>query len=69
MNEMEARVRCLELAATLNARAGNHSAQAVVETATVLYHFAQASPEGENPPDIADKPKRGRKPKVDDLLS
>lgn len=68
MDEIEARVRCLELAATLNARSGMHSAQSVAETATTLYGFVQASPVGSPQPD-ADKPKPGRKPKVGDLLS
>lgn len=69
MDEIEARVRCLELAATLNARSGMHSAQAVAETASVLYAFVHASPEEATRPEHADKSRPGRKPKVGDLLS
>lgn len=69
MNDLEARVRCLELAAHLNARSGEHSAQAVADTATILYSFLNASPEEATRPEHADKSKPGRKPKVGDLLS
>ena len=69
MNEIEARVRCLELGASINKALGNHSAEGVVEIATVLYNFAQASPQAERSAENADKPKRGRQPKAADILS
>lgn len=70
MDDTEARVRCLELATTLSARSGNYAPASIVEIATVLYGFTQASPLPETVEDIADKPKPGRKPKkVDDLMA
>jgi len=70
MDELEARVRCLELAAQLNKPTGDYSADGVVKTAMVLYTFAQASMPEETPVPTADKPKQ-RKPvaKHPDILS
>ena len=69
MDEVEAKVRCLELAAVLNARSGLHFPQAVADTARILYDFVNAPPEASHPPEHVDKSKPGRKPKVGDLLS
>lgn len=69
MDNLEARVRCLELAAQLNKATGDHSAESIVKTATVLYTFAQASPSSFEPVEIVDKPKRGRPAKEADILS
>lgn len=68
MNEIEAKVRCLELAATLS-RGVTTDAASVVTTASVLYDFINAPPQVEKPAEITDKPKRGRTPKMDDLMS
>lgn len=68
MDEMEARVRCLELAAAVNKPTGDYSAEGIVKTAILLYTFCQASPPVETP-EVADKPKRGRPPKAADILS
>lgn len=66
MNEIEARVRCLELAAQLAKPTGDYSADSIVEIATLLYTFAQASPPSPVvEAEIVDKPKRGRPSKVD----
>jgi hypothetical protein len=62
MNELEARVRCLELSAQLNKALGNHSAEGIVNIATILYAFTQPPQEEEIFPVTADKPKRGRPP-------
>lgn len=65
MDDIEARVRCLELAAQLNRPTGDHSAGGVVETAILLYKFAIASPQEEAPAsETVDKPRRGRPPKA-----
>jgi len=69
MNELEARVRCLELAAQLHKPSGDYSPEGIVKSATLLYAFAQASPSAEKPVEIADKPKRGRPVKETDILS
>lgn len=64
MEDRETRVRCLELAAQLSRASGDHSAQGVVDIATILYKFANASSVEEAPTDEnADKPRRGRPPK------
>lgn len=62
MNELEARVRCLELSAQLNKALGDHSAEGIVKIATILYAFTQSPQEEEIHPVIMDKPKRGRPP-------
>lgn len=67
--DAEIKLGCLQLAADLAKPTGNYSATHVVDIARVLYTFFQAPPPVEQPEEIADKPKRGRKPKVDDLLS
>ncbi len=65
MDDAEVRLRCLELARPVAIAQGNHHAEAIVDIATVLYHFTQASPVGAQAPE-ADKPKsKGRPPKVD----
>jgi hypothetical protein len=64
MDEIESRVRCLELAAQLNRASGDHCAEGVVKTATLLYKFLIATPPEETPvSEPADKPRRGRPPK------
>lgn len=64
MDDLEARVRCLELAAQICRPAGDYDALSVVKTATLIYKFVNASSEGEAPADeIVDKPRRGRPPK------
>lgn len=67
MDEIEARVRCLELSQRLSIE--DRSVSTVVEIARVLYAFVQASPQ----PDllveeIADKPRRGRPPKLASIM-
>lgn len=68
MDELEARIRCLELAAQINKATGDHSSEGIVKIASLLYTFCQASPPVETP-EVADKPKRGRLPKAADILS
>jgi hypothetical protein len=60
MNELEARVRCLELAASLSAPTGDRSPKTVVEIAMQLYTFTQSLPKPEKEP-VADKLKRVKK--------
>jgi hypothetical protein len=67
MDDIEARVRCLELAATLSAPTGDRSSKTVVEIATALYNFTQALPAPESAP-AADKLKRVKKA-VPDIMS
>jgi hypothetical protein len=62
MNELEARVRCLELSAQLNKALGDHSAEGIVKIATILYAFTQSPQEEEILSVSADKPRRGRPP-------
>lgn len=62
MDDVEARVRCLELAATLTRANGDYSPEAVVKIATVLYDFSQPSRIEEIQHVYTDKPKRGRPP-------
>lgn len=69
MDDIEARVRCLELAAVLNKPSGDYSADAVVKTASVLYTFTKASPEPEKEPVTVDKQNKGGRPKKPDILS
>lgn len=69
MNELEAKVRCLELAASVSARTGDHSDEGIVNLATSLYNFTKAPLPNENPVETVDKPQRGRKPKSVDILS
>lgn len=44
MDDLEARVRCLELAATMLRPSGIPTGQSVVEIATVMYSFVNAPP-------------------------
>lgn len=69
MEDVEARIRCLEIAATLSTRTGDHSAEAIVKTATVLYSFTQTSLQASQPVVNSDKPKRGKPAKEADILS
>lgn len=62
MDEVEARVRCLELAERLSVP--DRSVTSVVQIATTLYAFVQASPSAPEPVEIVDKPRRGRPPKA-----
>lgn len=70
MDDVEARVRCIEVAATLNARTGDHSAESVVNTARVLYNFTQTPLPEETQVIPADKPKQKKTgAKALDILS
>lgn len=60
MDDVEARVRCLELASQLTKASGEYSPQAVVNLATVLYSFTQPPCVDESPRIETDKPKAGR---------
>lgn len=67
MDEIEARVRCLELGERLSIP--DRSVDAVVKIASVLYAFVQASPQpDETVAEIADKPRRGRPPKLASIM-
>ena len=68
MEELEARVRCLELAAALSAPTGDRSVRTVVEIATALYTFTQPSPVPVREP-VADKSKRVKKASTPDFMS
>lgn len=68
MDDVEARVRCLEMASALCGRTLDNSVDSVVEIAMVFYAFVQTPLQEEKPVALADKPKRGRPPKVADLL-
>lgn len=63
MEDVEARVRCIEVAATLTPL--DRDPKTVVEIARVLYDFCNAPPVAETQPGIVDKPRRGRPPKAD----
>ena len=70
MDDLEARIRILELASELTRPSGDYSPESVVKAATVLYTFTKASPEAATPSEIVDKPKRGKPaPKEADILS
>lgn len=66
MDETEARVRCLELAERLSVP--DRAVQTVVEIASVMYAFVQASPQSEPIADSVDKPRRGRPPKTASIM-
>ena len=66
MDDLEARVRCLELAAQL--ALPDRNVISVVEIATRLYTFTQPSPVTESDP-VADKSKRTKRPPVADIMS
>lgn len=67
MDELEARVRCLELAAVLSPL--DRNPKAIVEIATTLYTFAKASPVEETKPVIVDKSGKGKKAATPDFMS
>lgn len=69
MNDIEARVRCLELAVSICKATNDYNVRIVAEMATMLYHFVQAPTPEEIPVDRADKPRRGRPAKQADLFS
>lgn len=69
MNDLEARVRCLELAAALCKAANYYDAREVATIATILYDFVNAPIPEEIPVEKVDKPRRGRPPKSADLYS
>lgn len=69
MDTTEAKVRCIEVAATLSARLGDYSVGAVVEIATGLYDFVVAPPPAETQAVTADKPGKKRQAKEPDILS
>lgn len=60
---------CLELAVQLAKPQNIYDAQGVVDIATVLYNFCQASSPGSHPVETADKPTRRKKPFEQDILS
>lgn len=62
MDDVEAKVRCLELAERLSIP--DRSVNAVVQIATSLYSFVQASPQDQPLAEIVDKPRKGRPPKA-----
>lgn len=68
MDDVEARLKCLELSAALCGRTLDNSVDSIVEIAMVFYSFLQTPIQEEKPVVTADKPKRGRPPKVADLL-
>ena len=68
--DAEIKLGCLKLAADLAKPTGDYSAINVVNIASVLYNFCQASPEAEKQPEIADKPSKRRKSTPEtDILS
>lgn len=67
MDDLEIRVRCLEMATPL--ALPDRDVKTVVEIATLLYDFVKAPSVGETLPEPADKPRRGRKPSQADILS
>lgn len=69
MTEIEAKIRCLELAAALGKPQNIYDAESIVKLASMLYDFIEAPPLGDSPVEIADKPKRGRPAKPVDILS
>lgn len=70
MDDLEARVKCIEVAAQMNRATGDHSPTGVVNTAMLLYTFVKASSSEENQPEPADKPKQKvAKAKAIDILS
>lgn len=59
MDDTEAKVRCLELAATVSRAVGDHSPESIVKFATVFYSFIQLPDLLPEPvADPVDKPKR-----------
>ena len=66
MDELEARIRCLELAATTNLP--DRDVKNIVVIATEMYNFAKALPELETV-EVADKSKRVKKAPVPDIMS
>lgn len=69
MEDLEARVRCLELAAQLSKPSGDYSAKSVVVIANELYDFAKAPVPAEKPVQVADKLKRKEKAATPDPFS
>lgn len=67
MNDIEAKVRCLEVAASLARPANIYTPEGVVEIARQLYTFVNASPEPEKEQEKVDKPKRGKQAQPDIL--
>jgi hypothetical protein len=63
MNDLEAKMRCLELAFDVNKPSGEYTAKKVVDIAKELYTFLE--PQAEKPVVNADKSgkRRGRPPK------
>ena len=69
MNDVEARVRCLELAANLHKPLGEYSPTAVAETAQKLYDFANNVLPAQETKPVADKSKRTTKAATPDIMS
>lgn len=70
MNDLEARVRLLELAAVVTKATNIYSAEGIVNFATELYTFTQAPMPKETSAEIVDKPKPKRSAtKQADILS
>ena len=67
MDNVEARVRCLELAAQVCRAQSEYSAEYIAEIASRFYSFVETPQQAETPV-VADKQKRGRPSKVADLL-
>ena len=67
MDDLEARIRCLELAAVLSPT--DRAPKIIVEIATTLYNFATAVPAPETEPVTTDKLKRVKKGPVPDIMS
>lgn len=68
MTETEARMRCLELAYQIGLP--DRTKENVVEIAQHLYTFVNAPAGAEKPPQLVDKPQRGKPPaRASDLLS
>lgn len=72
MDEIEAKVRCLELAATVTARLNDNAADSIVQIAKVMYTFVQTPSTAQvtdEPSGATDKPKRRLRQDTPDVLS
>lgn len=69
MDDLEARVRCLELAANVARASLNNDAVEIVKIATLFYSSIQTPLPAETQVVAADKQRKGRATKVDDPFS
>lgn len=69
MNDVEAKVRCIEVAAALAKPTGDYSPKNVVNIAKELYDFANSATPPVETPVVADKSSKKRKPSEADILS